>query len=96
MPQYQPVVGDWYRNANGDSFEVVAYELEDDSIELQYFDGSLEELDLDTWQQLILELAEPPDDYSVPLDMMREDYPNDADGVVIDSGNYLDELDARF
>ena len=39
-----PVVGDWYRNSTGDLLEVVALDRSDATIEIQYFDGTVEEL----------------------------------------------------
>ena len=44
----QPTVDVWYKTTNGDMFEVVAVDEQDDAIEIQYLDGSLEELDDDT------------------------------------------------
>lgn len=77
--QFQPVIGDWYLTAEGDNFEVVAYDPEDETIEIQYFDGAVEELDLDTWLQLAIEPSEPPEDWSGSLDLMSEDYGVDLD-----------------
>ena len=48
MGSPNPVVGDWYRH-NGALFEVVAIDRDDGTVEVQHFDGTLEEFDLDTW-----------------------------------------------
>ena len=37
----QPAIGDWYRNPGGMPFEVVAYDDDDGTIEIQYFDGTI-------------------------------------------------------
>jgi hypothetical protein len=62
----EPVVGDWYL-VNGKTFEVVALDADDATIEIQHGDGSIEELDADDWAQWATsgELTEtdPPDDY---------------------------------
>ncbi len=92
--QLRPVVGDWYLTPTGETFEVVAFEPEEETVEIQYFDGSVEELDLDSWLELGAETAQPPEDYSGSLDLAREDYDFDdrAGGVMF---NPLDELDLR-
>lgn len=76
---YPPVVGDWYRNLKGELFEVVAIDDEDGTVSIQYFDGSLEATDLDSWFELTVEPVEPPEDWSGPLDIEREDYGVDLD-----------------
>ncbi|RFA30032.1 hypothetical protein CAI21_07385 [Alkalilimnicola ehrlichii] len=92
--QVLPIVGDWYQTVDGNTFEVVAYDPEDESIDIQYFDGALEELDLDTWLEMDIEAAEPPEDWSGSLDMMTEDYGVDLDRPAShDHNNPLDELD---
>ena len=45
----KPTIGNWYRIQGSDSFEVVAYDEDDGTIELQYFDGTVEEMDLEDW-----------------------------------------------
>lgn len=92
--QLRPVVGDWYLAPGGETFEVVAFEPEEETVEIQYFDGSVEELDLDSWLELGADYAEPPEDYSGSLDLAREDYDFEerAGGMMF---NPLDELDLR-
>ncbi len=69
-----PVVGDWYKDAAGGSFEVVAIDDDEGTIEIQYFDATVEELDVDSWNELYLIPIEPPEDWSGSLDIEREDY----------------------
>ncbi len=68
-----PKIGDWYKNTIGDTFEVVAQDEEDDTLELQYFDGTVEELDLESWESMHPEPIEQPEDWSGPMDLARED-----------------------
>ena len=42
MSNPAPVVGQWYARPGGDSFEVVAIDRDDGTIEIQYFDGTIE------------------------------------------------------
>lgn len=80
---YQPVVGDWYETATGEVFEVVALDSEEGTLEIQYFDGAIEEIELETWLELELIPVEPPEDYSGSLDISREDYGADLDDMSV-------------
>jgi hypothetical protein len=73
MNKIVPVVGDWYRAANGDLLEVVAIDGDDDTIEIQYFDGTLEEFDQESWDAQVLAEADAPEDWTGPLDVDEED-----------------------
>ena len=70
-----PKIGDWYKNTIGDAFEVIAQDDDDDTLELQYFDGTLEELDTETWESMHPEPIEPPEDWSGSMDIAPEDIP---------------------
>ena len=70
---YQPNVGSWYKNQDiNNLFEVVATD-EDGNVEIQYFAGEIEEIDLDTWNELDLKLVPPPEDWSGPYEVSRDD-----------------------
>jgi hypothetical protein len=73
MATPQPGIGNWYRQ-NGDAlFEVVAFDDDDGTIEIQYFDGTVEEMDVEDWaaqwEDGALESAEPPEDWSGSVDV---------------------------
>lgn len=79
MPsEYSPRIGDWYETATGHSFEVIAYDEEEETVEIQYFDGTLEELDLESWYDLEIDPVEPPEDWSGSMDVDREDVDRDG------------------
>lgn len=88
-----PVVGEWYMLPRGESFEVVAYDHEEETVEIQYFDGAVEELELETWLELDAEPIEPPEDWSGSVDIMREDYGMEDRANPYRPKNPLDELD---
>jgi hypothetical protein len=71
-------VGDWYR-AQGDAFEIVGVDAKTEIVLVQYFDGTLEEYDFDSWVELSARPCAPPEDYSGALDIEREDYGADDD-----------------
>jgi len=63
-----PVVGNWYRAANQDLFEVVAMDESDNLIEIQFYEGDIDEMDLETWNAMEIENAAPPEDWSGAYD----------------------------
>jgi len=69
-----PLIGKWFRLRDGSISEVVAVDEEEDAIEIQYFDGTVEEFDLDEWaEQLPVEIY-PPEDWSGSVDMDPDDF----------------------
>jgi len=77
MTTPHPGIGDWYRLNGGESFEVVAVDDDDGTIDIQYFDGTLEEMDKEDWEAQwadgALETAEAPEDWSGSVDIERGD-----------------------
>ena len=47
-----PDIGEWHQDQAGNRFEVVAVDEDDRTIEIQHFDGTIEELDFVTWDHL--------------------------------------------
>lgn len=91
----KPFVGNWYRDVTGEIFEIVAIDEDDATIEIQHFDGTVEEIDLDTWNDLPMENADQPEDWSGSLDIEREDYGVDlGDSPLEDWTSPLDFLDS--
>jgi hypothetical protein len=86
-----PRIGDWYRNSSGESFEIVAQDEEDETLELQYYDGTLEELDRETWESMRPQPIEPPEDWLGPMDLAREDSQDFE--VWSETDDWLSELD---
>ena len=79
MSNPAPVVGMWYARSGGDSFEVVAIDRDDSTIEIQYFDGTIEELDFDEWRDEEIVAASPPEDWTGSVDVDPEDTENEFD-----------------
>lgn len=74
MSDADPIIGNWYRNQEtGNDFEVVALDEDAQTVEIQYFDGELEELDLEIWYDLPIDPIEAPEDWSGPFDEMEKD-----------------------
>lgn len=69
-----PAIGTWFRRPNGTLLEVVAIDEEDMTIEVQWFDGTLDEIDLDAWSDQLLVEVPAPEDWSGSVDMDPDDY----------------------
>ena len=69
-----PIVGIWYQHLDkGGKFSVVAIDENEGLIEIQYFDGDLEEIDRDSWDEMEIESIEEPKDWTGPLDEMEDE-----------------------
>jgi hypothetical protein len=86
MTLNRPIVGDWYRNGPGELFEVVAVDEEDGTIDVQYFDGTVTEMDREEWDEQwregLLASADPPEDWSGSVDIGAEDLDREAEDQV--------------
>ncbi|MBT8108382.1 MAG: hypothetical protein KJP17_09110 [Gammaproteobacteria bacterium] len=69
-----PVIGQWFRRPNGILFEVVAIDEDDMTVEIQFFDGTIDELELERWPELLLTEVSAPEDWSGSVDMDPEDF----------------------
>ncbi|MEJ2611056.1 MAG: hypothetical protein P8179_13470 [Candidatus Thiodiazotropha sp.] len=89
-------IGNWFKNVSGDKFEVVAHDIAEGVIEVQFYDGTVEEYDLDDWEELEATPTAPPKDWAGSYDLSRDDYGVDLDqpaGNII--SNPLDHLEDR-
>jgi len=86
MPEDEPIEGQWYQHRDkGRRFQVVAVDRGAGTVEIQHFDGDVEELDLEQWPELEIDPIAEPEDWTGPLD-----------DVEIDDLGYTDtEMSAR-
>ncbi len=69
-----PIIGNWYRHLDkGQCFQIVALDDSNSTVELQHFDGDLEEVELETWYTLDIEICEEPENWSGPIDIGETD-----------------------
>ena len=62
MPmEEEPVVGKVYEDADGVAFEILEFDEDDGTIEIQYEDGTVDEIDLDTWYDMDLQQVKTAD-----------------------------------
>lgn len=77
---YEPIAGQWYENLEEEeSFRVLSVDEDSELIEIEYLDGDIEELDLEAWQEMDLELTEEPEGWSEPEDDEEEDEEDEDD-----------------
>lgn len=92
-------IGKWYCSPGGPKFEVVALDLESENIEIQYYDGAIEEVDFDSWLEMCASRVAAPNDAAGALDLNRGDYGDltmDLDAMQPgDRSNPIDQLDWR-
>ena len=74
MATHFPAIGNWFRRPNGNIFEVVAVDEEDGTIEIQQFDGTIGEVEIENWPQMLLVEVSAPEDWSGSVDMDPEDF----------------------
>ena len=75
MPnELDPIVDQWYVHLDkGQRFYVTAIQEADDTIEVQHFDGDLEEFTFEDWRELNIALSEEPENWSGSIDVAEVD-----------------------
>jgi len=74
ITESDPIIGNWYQHLDkGQRLHVVAIDNDKDLIEIQHFDGDLEEIELAQWYQMDLELIEEPENWTGSLDIVEID-----------------------
>ena len=75
MKLLAPKVGNWYKDLQtGNAFEVVAWDRQLHTVEVQHIDGEVAEYDLDSWRELMLVNIEEPEDWRNPFELDGEDH----------------------
>ena len=77
-----PVIGQWFRRPDGTLFEVVAVDEDDATVEIQQFDGTIGEYEIERWPELMLTEVSAPEDWSGSVDMDPEDYVGQKEGDI--------------
>lgn len=74
-----PIVNEWYQDPQGDYLMVIALDEDEGIIEVQYFEGEIEEFDIETWHAMGFESSEAPEDWSGSFDDLERDDMGDTD-----------------
>jgi hypothetical protein len=83
---YEPEPGQWYEDLDReDTFRVLSVDPDEALVRIQWLDGEVEDLDVDEWNVLDLELTAEPegwvdeDDDEDDEDLDEEDWDEDED-----------------
>jgi hypothetical protein len=88
----EPVPGQWYENVEEDeTFRVLSLDEDHEIVEIEYLDGEIEELDIDEWHEMDLELTAEPEGWSDEDDEDDEDEDEDLDDEDEDEDDDWDE-----
>lgn len=92
---YDPVQGQWYEDLEeNEIFRVLSVDPDEEIIEVQYENGDIEEIDLDTWHELDLERAQEPEGWaSDDEEEDDEEEDDDEDDWDEDDDDEDDDLD---
>ena len=95
--EMDPIINSWYRDRESNRvFEVVAIDEDDGTIEIQYFESEVEEIDIDNWYELSLETIAAPEDWSGPYDdLVPDDFGDTEDPMHPETwGSPFEEVDS--
>lgn len=69
-----PVIESWYKDVeNNLNFKVVAIDLDQDSIDVQYLNGEIGSYDKESWYASTFDYIEAPEDWSAPYGNLELD-----------------------
>jgi hypothetical protein len=91
---YEPVPGQWYENLEEEEqFRVLSMDEDSELLEIEYLDGDIEEIDLETWHEMDLERIEEPEGWSESDDEDESEDDEDWDEDEDDDEDDDDDLD---
>lgn len=71
---YEPQAGQWYEDLETEeTFKVLSLDPDEEIIRLQWPDREIQEIDLDQWNEMDLELATPPEGWVDDEEEVDED-----------------------
>ena len=72
--ELDPIPDQWYTHLDkGQQFYVTAFDEPNDTVEIQHFDGDIEEFSLEEWRELDIELSAAPENWAGALDIAEQD-----------------------
>jgi hypothetical protein len=81
--EWPPQIGAWYlRWDKGEVFQVTGYDEKSNRALLETYDGNTDQIDQLTWDRLSLAPADPPEDWTGPLEMVDVVNFGDSSGAV--------------
>ncbi len=90
---YEPTPGQWYENVEEEeSFRVLSVDEDPELIEIEYLDGDIEEIDVEAWHEMDLELTQEPEGWS-DSDEEEDDEEEDEEEEDEDDDDWDDDDD---
>jgi hypothetical protein len=90
----EPVPGQWYENVEEEeTFRVLTVDEDSELIEIEYLDGDIEELDVEAWHEMDLELTDEPEGWSDEEDDEEEEEEEEEEDEDDDDDDWDDEDD---
>lgn len=72
--EIDPIAGNWYfHNDKGQQFMVVDVDNENELVDIQHFDGNIEEIGLSNWYEMDIDLGSEPENWSGSVDVGEVD-----------------------
>lgn len=103
---FDPIPGHWYKDLDAQEvFQVLTVDPDEEILEVQYDNGDIEEIDLDTWHEMDLDQAEEPEGWSgsedeedddLDLEEDDEDEDDDWDDDEDDDWDDDDDMDDEY
>jgi hypothetical protein len=77
---YEPVPGQWYENLEEEEpFRVLTMDEDSELVEIEYLDGDIEEIDLETWHEMDLEMTSEPEGWAESQEEEEDEEDEDDD-----------------
>ena len=77
---YEPTPGQWYENVEEEeTFRVLTVDEDSELVEIEYLDGEIEEVDLETWHEMDLDKTSEPEGWADRDDDDDDDDDDDED-----------------
>jgi hypothetical protein len=91
---YEPTPGQWYENLEEEeSFRVLSGDEDSELIEIEYLDGDIEEIDVEAWHEMDLEMIAEPEGWSDADEDEDEEEEDDEDEDDDDDDDWDDDDD---
>lgn len=92
-PLKEAAIGDWFATTlRQERFEIVAIDNDAATVEIQYYDGTVEDIDFASWPQLEAEIIAPPEDWSGAFDADRENL-GDEPAPILSMSDAFDDIE---
>ena len=91
---YEPVPGQWYENIEEEeSFRVLSVDEDSELVEIEYLDGDVEEIDLETWHEMDLDTIEQPEGWTGSAEDEDEEEEEDEESEEEDDEEWDEDED---